>query len=613
MLVSQILEFLPDSLDWMVLFNLSAINQLTNDETIRAMYHLPSETNLQPHSHIVLTSQGRFLASQDELKLVEAVSGEELKEYISNSLAKRFSSRLALVSVDEADCLGLAEQAPFSPVLLHLKMEDGYGKAQAIFEKQPCFEHYELLQAVGVKFLGGENKDDYYLARFQNRLPVHIHAGILSHFSRTAHCNIFFFQHGNIDAPLENGLLQASQVRVNWTKQQCWQSLIKLATSACQKSLSMSCQPPAPNQPFPYGDLVPLGFVLKALNEAVATSEENPELASAQQQLQEFLLSRQEDKLWAFHTQRLITATDSSLVLLGLDAPESVEALERFADGKGGYYPQLWSETKEPGKMLVDESCYHWCQADYATTCLIRYLRNSVGLKSKTSVDYLTAAFEQRAGLYFANPYLVDWVLAEAIRDDKDAATLRERLLAEVMASMNPDFSFGQYDLALSTALGILTLGALGVRDRTIRVAQLRLLELMGDKTSPAIPFYSTLCHDSELTSQEKVALQLNETLTRPKDGQKQIRTIKGQYHSISLYLDTYRMITTAISALALSQNSNPNIREVSWNSSSSSCHSRYQCRNHSEYVAKFALPPYLQDLEAYNPHSAPQGATPAR
>jgi hypothetical protein len=596
MQVSEILRLLPESLEWMVLFNLSAIRELTDEHTIKAMYHLPMETDLAPYSHVVLSSGGRFLALKDELKLVEAVSGKQLSGYRTPcSLFNRFSHRLALVRVDEADSLGLGEQSPYSPVLLHIKIEEGYGKAQAIFDCEPSFEHYELLRAVGVKFVGGETKEGYYLAHFQNRLPIHIHAGILSHFSRTAHCNVFFLQHGNIDSSLENGLLQASQVRVNWSKQQCWQALAKIATSACQQSLSMTCQPPAPEKPFPYGDLVPLGFVLKALNDAVIQGEANPEVLTAQQQLRAFLLSRQEDKLWAFHTQRLVTATDSSLVLLGLNEPDSVEALLRFADGKGGYYPQLWSESTEPGKMLIDSSCRHWCQADYATTCLVNWLRTQAGLESKTPIEYLAARFEERSGLYFANPYLVDWVLAEAIRKDETAAPLRERLLKEVIASLNEDFSFGQYDVAFSTALGILTLKALGVSDRTIRILQLRLLELIADSPCIAIPFYSTLSLDEELSSQEKIALQFNETWTRRKDGQKQIRTIEGQLHSISLYLDTYQMITTAVFALALSQKSNLTQKEVVWLNRNDECHPRYQCRSHCEYIAKFALPAFLK------------------
>lgn len=595
MLVSQILRFLPESLEWMVLFDLPAIQKLTDETIIKAMYHLPEEVHLQPYSHVVLTSAGRFLAFADEQKLIEVISKEELTVELKSSLAKRFEKRLQLVSVDESHCLGLGEQSPFSPVILHLKIEDDLGRATAIFDKEPSFEHYELLRAVGVKFVGGEVKDDYYLARFQNRLPVHIHAGILSHFSRTAHCNVFFFQHGNIDPILEDGLQKAAQVRINWTKQRCLQSLTKLATVACEKTLSMTCQPPAPHKSFAYGDLVPLGFVLKALNQAVVT-EENPELNIARQNLQQLLLNRQEDELWAFHTQRLITATDSSLVLLGLNKPESVQALEKFADGRGGYYPQLWSKDKQTGKMQLDDSCRHWCQADYGTTCLVKWLRDSAGLESKTDIDYLADGFEQRGGLYFANPYFVDWILAEAISEDENAAYLREKLLAEVIASMNPDYSFGQYDIPLSTALAILTLAALKIGDRTIRAAQLRLLELMVEDSSVAIPFYSTLCHDSEFNSQEKVAVQLNETFTRSKDGQKQIRIINGQFHSISLYKDTHQMITTAIYALALSQNEIQQQQVFKNLNKRNSSHPRYQCKNHSEYIAKFALTPYLEN-----------------
>lgn len=601
MLVSEILRLLPESLEWMVLFNLSAIGKLTDANTIRAMYHLPPETPLEPYSHVVLTSQGRFLAAQNGLKLVEAESGEIWDgDRTPASLANRYSQRLSLVPVDAADCLGLAEEQPFPPVLLHLRLEGDCGQAQAIFEREPCFDHYELLQAVGVKFLGGEEKEDYYLARFQNRLPIHIHAGILSHFSRTAHCNIFFFRHGNIDAFIESGLLQASQVRVAWSKQRCFTGLAKLAVTACQKSLSMTCQPPAPEKPFPYGDLVPLGFVLRSLNQALQEGDAPPELVAAQQQLQSHLLGQRQGELWAFHSHRLITATDSALVLLGLHEPASVEALEQFADGQGGYYPQLWSEAEEPGRMVVDDSCRHWCQSDYATTCLVRWLRREVGLIEKTPIEYLIDGFEQRSGLYFANPYLVDWVLAEAIRKDGQAAPLRDRLLNEVMASLNSDYSFGQYDVALSTALGILTLGALGVSDRTIRAVQLRLMELLNypPQKTPAIPFYSSL-KASETAPEHSQAAVLNEFFNRSQSSQKQIRTIAGQLHGISLYLDTYQMISTALIALALAQScdatNDATKRKLNWQTDMDECHPRYRCRDHSEYIAKFALPPYLK------------------
>lgn len=599
MLVSEILHTLPAPLEWMVLFNLSAIRELADDATTRGMYHLPEAVDLERYSHVVLTSHGRFLALHSESKLIEPVSGKGWdREQIKASLHERFSSRLALFPVDEADCLGLGEKSPFSPVLLHIKIKEGYGEAKAIFDQEPSEEHYELLRAVGVKFLGGEPKDSYYLARFQNRLPVHIHAGILSHFSRTGHCNLFFLQHGNIDPLLENGLLEASSGRVTWARNHSFKALAKLAQAAClHSSMAMTCQPPPPSKPFPYGDLVPLGFVLKALNVAKETSPEAATL-EARQALSKFLLSKRGGNLWAFHTDRLITSTDSALVLQGFNDPETVEALEQFADGQGGYYPQLWSADKQPGKMVFDESCRHWCQPDYATTCLVRALRQSGGLETKTSTDYLAAGFENRSGLYFANPYLVDWALACAISFDESAAQLRQKLLAEILASMNEDYSFGIYDLAMSTALAILSMAALGFRGRTMRVAQLRLLEFMDSNGlwPAATPFYSALRMEHEIPFRTLLGLLVIDSFApnTPSNHQKQIRQVQGQYHGISLYIDTHQMIATALAALALSEKCSPAKRDLDSRRHKQETHPRYQCRNHSEYIAKFALPPYL-------------------
>lgn len=613
MLVSEILHTLPASLEWMVLFNLCAIRELADDAITREMYHLPEGTDLDPYSHVVLTSLGRFLAPHDESKLIEPLSGTGWsRKQIKTSLHDRFSSQLSLFPVDEADCLGLGEKPPFSPVLLHIKIKAGYGEARAIFEREPSREHYELLRAVGVKFLGGESKESYYLAQFQNRLPIHIHAGILSHFSRTAHCNLFFLQHGNIDPSLEAGLMKASEDRVTWARNRSFQALAKLTEEACQQPMAMTCQPPPPAKPFPYGDLVPLGFVLKALNAAEILSDHaessssgnkatNPEttILEARQTLSQFLLSKRQGNLWAFHTHRLITSTDSALVLQGFNDLEAIDALELFADGQGGYYPQLWSTDKQPGKMVFDESCRHWCQPDYATTCLVRALRQEADLETKTPTDYLAAGFENRSGLYFANPYLVDWVLARAINKDESAAQLRQKLLTEILASMNEDYSFGVYDVAMSTALAILSMATLEFRSRTMRSAQLRLLEFMDSNSlwPAAIPFYSTLRIDHEIPSQTLLGLLASQTFAADtaSDRQKQIKQVQGQYHSISLYVDTHQMITTVLAVLALSEHCSLAKQDLDL----SDCRnlktpSRYQCCNQSEYIANFALPPYL-------------------
>ena len=41
MLASQIIRSLPESLDWMVLFDLSTLRQLVADEAVRGMFFLP--------------------------------------------------------------------------------------------------------------------------------------------------------------------------------------------------------------------------------------------------------------------------------------------------------------------------------------------------------------------------------------------------------------------------------------------------------------------------------------------------------------------------------------------------------------------------------------------
>jgi hypothetical protein len=597
MLISKILSALPASLEWMVLFKFSAIRSLADDATVRQMFFLQNDLDLELYSHVILTSNGRFLAPDEGVKLVNSSSSRsDTMSGQNTSLNEQFSSQLSLFQVDEADCLGIGKTAPFPPVLLYLQIKSGCGEAKAVFSQEPSQAHYELLQAVGIEFLGGYQQDSYYIAQFRNRLPVHIHAGTLAHFTRTGNCNLFFLYHGNIDSQLEAGLIQASESRVTWAKNLCLQAASQLGYAACHQSMAMKCQPPLSAKSFPYGDIVPLGFILKALN--VATS--NASILAIRQELSSFLLNKRQDHLWSFHTDTLVTSTDSVFVLQGLNEPEAVEALEIFADDCGSYhphdphayYPQICSQDQQPGKMVVSNRNRHWCQPDYATTCLVRALRREAGLATKTTADhYLAAGFESRSGLFFANPYMVDWALASALSADKSAAELKDKLLAEILASMNDDYSFGMYDIAISTGFAILSLAALGCRGRIVRLAQLRLLDFIDPQgTLPeATPFYSTLLIDRKHISPNQLfRLSLS-------DYRKQIIQVCDQYHGISFYDDSYRMITTAVAILALSEKCCPTKNDTNLiHMRGRNSHPRYQCRSHSEYIANFALPPYL-------------------
>ncbi|GAK51469.1 hypothetical protein U14_02713 [Candidatus Moduliflexus flocculans] len=397
-----------------------------------------------------------------------------------------------------------------------------------------------------------------------------------------------------MDAAVKSGQETAQHVRrflqdtsrsteLSSPPKQYFQRLLTLAQKACQQPIPMMCIPPAPQKPFPYGDLVPLGFLLYALRQIV---EQNGELAAVLSSLEELLTTRKQGDLWAFHTGHVITATDSSLILLGLNDMKAVEALERFHDGQNGYYPQLWSQEQRPDFMLFTPNVRHWCQADYATTCLVRWHRMRHGLPPSTSLTYLADGFEQRSGLYFANPYLADWALALALCHDDQADELRNKLMQEICASQQNDGAFGEFDQMLSTALAILTLAALGANSDRIAQAQCWIADELDRHPTPdaPIPFYSSDLLEDDPSSFHAL-LHL-----KALNGER-VAAVGKTYHAISYYEDKSLMILSALttSALGVAANAFPKT------TARAACHPRYQCKTHAEYIARFALPPYIR------------------
>jgi hypothetical protein len=655
---TEILRTLPASLEWMVFFRLSAIRSLATDAQMKAMFFLPEELELESFSHVILSSRGRCLApaagssfytlngdhlqpgappqaESDDRSLRVAAKNQDCRAVPPSGISKRDSGRqtssrpevsfydrypdlLSVFPPDEADCLGVGRKAELPPVLLHLVIDDGYGQAKAIFHRKPSEVHYELLQAVGVEYEGGYAQEGSFVALFRNQLSTHIHAGSLAGYSRTGNCNQFFLNHGEIDRNLEAGLIQASEARTAWARDTGLAAAETLARKASEACLAMTCQPPPPQKPFSYGDLVPLGFLLKALTQTSGGAG-----AEAAAQLQGRLLAGKQGLLWPFHTGRLVTATDSVLILQGLLDRESIEALEQFSDGCGGYYPQLWSETKEPGRMVIDEANAHWRQPDFATTCLVRGLRAEAGLPTVTPLRYLEDHFETRSGLYFANPYLTDWALAAAIQGDADAGEMKRQLQREILAGINDDCSFGTFDPALSTSFAILALAALGCRGRVLRLAQLRLVEIMDTRSGlwpECVPFYSTFMlsgtpspvprRPEKAPAVHSFASLRTGSLPQAGEGQilrargegqaasPQVFNINGYRHELSLYFDTYRVIATAVAVLALSEPCVPERRDIDLRNPETA-HPRYRCRSHAEYVARFALPPYMEEHQS--------------
>ena len=542
----------------MVLFDMSTLRRLVADEVVKAMYFLPRGMDLDWYSHVVLTSQGTLVALRDEPKLLDPAD-ETVYELgkTETSLYQRFSDRFDLFPGDDADCLGFGETPPFPPVLLHLQAENGYGRARALFAEEPTGQHYELLKAIGVEYLGGSREGPHYVARFRNHLPTHIHAGILARFSRTNHCNLFFLRHGSIDEQLEKGLVEASTSRVTWAAGQAREAVLGLADEAGSgKELALTCQPPPPAEPFVCGDLVPLGFVLGVLNyhTSAASIFSNFEV---RKKLMANVQRKRQGSLWPHHTGGPVSSTATALVLHGLYDPGGIEALEAFADGRGGYCSHLGNDERGG-------------QADYATTCLVRALRQGAGLDEKVSAEYLRSGFQSRSGRSFANPYLVDWALALALEGDECAQDLRDRLAGEILDSMNEDHTFGLFDVPMSSAFAILSLAALGRRDRTLLLAQLRLMDFMGPDGTfpPGTPFYCAGMGE------------------------------EGGRHEISLFFDSCKAISTSAAALALLAKSSSATDEGSEPAGrrGRKVHPRYGCRDHVEYVRRFANPSYADD-----------------
>jgi hypothetical protein len=380
--------------------------------------------------------------------------------------------------------------------------------------------------------------------------------------------------------------VSAEERRLDLARERGREALESLAREACLTSLPLTCRPPQPAGSFAYGDLVPLGFVLRAIK------ADFNDLA-VRRDLEDLLRDRRQGLLWPYHTGTLVTCIDSALILQGFEDPAGVEALEVFADGRGGYFPQLCSERPESGKMTISPRNRHWCQPDYGTTCLASALRTQAGLERKTSVGYLARGYESRSGLYFANPYMTDWALAWAMQEVDAATALRERLANDILASANEDGSFGRFDVAMSTALAILALTSLGVGGEAVRLARLRLADIMmpDGRWPSGTPFYSAVTIPRERVPGGVLArLMLGER-------RGQLIWLHGAVRAVSLYEDRDRMISTALAVLALTQAGPPTERNATLPMQDrDGCHPRYRCEDHMAYIAGLALPPYTAE-----------------
>jgi hypothetical protein len=349
----------------------------------------------------------------------------------------------------------------------------------------------------------------------------------------------------------------------------------------------LSCVPPFRPASAPYGDVVPAALALGALDGRHGCE-------SAAESLRCHLQERRCGDLYPFQRGGLPEAVDTGLVLLGHDDPAAARALQAFADGRGGYEAQRSDAVAAPGVMARTVVNRLWCQADFATTCLVVAHRSAAGLDSPGAQAWLAARVETRGGLFFANPFWTDWFLALALAAEAGTEDLRALVAGEVLASALADGAFGSYDVALSTALALLALDALGVSDPRVERARTRLGELQQrDGWWPAAaPFSSCL----ETPSERLPAAVATRLALRERAGE--LVRVGGRVFGVTWWRERLAVVTTALCIRAIGP---VRVRATGiarrTRSAPRPLHRRYLCRDAVDYIARDALPPYVEAL----------------
>ncbi|MBB4639443.1 hypothetical protein [Longimicrobium terrae] len=384
----------------------------------------------------------------------------------------------------------------------------------------------------------------------------------------------------------------------------------RLAAPAEGAPASLTRSPPLGVAADRYGDVAPLGPALLALRRG-ARALRDPALADAAGRVRAYLRGKRRGGLWPYHTGSLTTSIDSSLVLLGVRDRRAVQRLEAFRADGGGYVPQHCTRGVERGKMTAGPRVLHWCQPDYSIACLVAHLRARAGAQPSTPAAYFHDGFDTRAGLYIANPYLMDWFAALGLSAIAGTDELRGRLAAEVLAGMADDGGFGTFDRLGSTAAALLALHALNVPARGLRRSHARLAELWASRADapPSRPFYSS----ERFAWSREAPWTLMASLMNPDSAERLIR-VNGEEHVVTLYEDGDGVWTSSMTALALLQGirrrtvadagvvpADADARGASpanHQKADVPVHPRYTCATQGAYIAGHALPPYIRKRE---------------
>jgi hypothetical protein len=273
-------------------------------------------------------------------------------------------------------------------------------------------------------------------------------------------------------------------------------------------------------------------------------------------------------------------------VLWGLRDYDALGGLERFREPSGGYAGDR-TGTPGPSTVAADPRTRHWRAPDMATTALVRALRAEAGLAQTIPASWLEARFDRRGAPFVACPWLLDCTIALGLQRDPSpaAARLRQRLIAELIASRSENGSFGQgHQRVLATASACIALEALGVRGRTLALAQLGLLGAVAEREGTAVPFYASTRVDADQPAPEWAY----RALLRGHG----VIAAAGELHWLVVYEDTAGAIAAGLVARALAHPGE--LDTVDGLAAGGEPHDRYRCRSVAEYVGRHALPGVL-------------------
>jgi hypothetical protein len=438
-----------------VAFDVVGLRSCVADDDVAAMFGL--ELAEAPSvASVVLSSEGRRVYRHDD---PHALAREPL--------APALVECLDAIATDGVACIGLAAVGARRPVAMSARVAVGEGCAEAAFTVPPdgLGAVRPMLAAVGIRPVKVSQVGALVRVEFAFDLRRHIESARLARFGRTLSCVDFFADGVPPAGQVERGLRDALRARLRRGSDRVRELAASLVESG--RALTMTARAPQAWDGRTYGDVVPDGVLLAGLR-VITGGNVGAQLAACAV-LRQRLIDTRAAGGWAFHRGTLPTATDSAPVLLGLRDTTAVDDLERYADRKGGYVPQLSSEAGDAEHMARSPATVHWDQPDMFTTCLIRHLRRQVGLPATTPTQWIRDRLATRSGLYNAGPWLVDMAVALEVADDPDAVDIRRIMRRELLAARNDDGSFGRArERPLATAAAVCALRALGVRGRVL-------------------------------------------------------------------------------------------------------------------------------------------------